>query len=137
MISVKDTQEPYSWIARLSQIGTAFFTMLNGELVGKDKLGNRYYREKKKGDMPREKRWVIYNGRPEASLVPPEWHGWLHYTLDQPLPEESEFHRPWIKPHEPNLTFSPAAYFPPSLKTGHRAKATGDYQAWKPTSKAN
>lgn len=128
--------EPYSWIAKLSNIGTALNTLFFGHYVGKDRLGNRYYRERSASGGMREKRWVMYKGRPEASQVPPEWHGWLHYTLDQPLPEESEFHRPWIKPHQPNLTFSDAAYRPPGhfLKGGKRAKATGDYQAWVPTS---
>ncbi len=129
---MQSTQEPYSWIAKLSNIGTYFCTMLSGKYVGKDRFGNRYYSEKKHADALREKRWVIYNGRPEASLVPPEWHGWLHYTLDEPLPEESEFHRPWIKPHEPNLTFSDDGYRPPALKTGKREHATGDYQPWQP-----
>ena len=32
----------------------------------------------------RKRRWVIYNGYAEASKVPPDWHGWLHYTFDEP-----------------------------------------------------
>ena len=32
--------------------------------------------------MRRRKRWVIYNGVVEASRVPADWHGWLHYTND-------------------------------------------------------
>lgn len=130
-------QEPNSWISKLSHIGTRLFTIFSGEYVGKDRTGNRYYRERSKPKEGREKRWVMYKGRPEASEVPPEWHGWLHYTLDQPLPEESEFHRPWMKPHEANMTFSEKAYRPPGhfLKGGKRAPATGDYQAWKPNSR--
>ncbi|MDX1923456.1 MAG: NADH:ubiquinone oxidoreductase subunit NDUFA12 [Alphaproteobacteria bacterium] len=129
-------QEPYSWIARFSHLGTQLFTLFSGELVGKDSHGNKYFRQKKqKGAQKsnvREKRWVIYNGRPEASLVPPEWHGWLHYTLDEPLPEESDFHQAWVKQHHANLTFSDKAYRPPVFESGKRDKATGDYQAWQP-----
>jgi NADH:ubiquinone oxidoreductase subunit len=127
-------KEPFSLIARISHIGTQMFTYFSGKLVGTDRAGNRYYRQR--GKTPkgvREKRWVMYNGRPEASLVPPEWHGWLHHNLDQPLPEESEFHKPWVKPHQPNLTFTDQAYSPPAIVSGGmRAKATGDYEAWTP-----
>ncbi len=133
-----DVQEPYSLIARLSHLGTQMFTYFCGVKVGTDRFGNRYYKERGVKDR-REKRWVVYNGRPEASLVPPEWHGWLHYTLDQPLPEESEFHKQWIKPHQPNLTFTDQAYLPPGhvVKGGQRAKATGDYEAWAPKDAVN
>ena len=125
-------KEPYSWIARLSHIGTAMNTYFFGVKVGTDRAGNRYYRERRTPKDCREKRWVMFNGRPEASLVPPEWHGWLHHTLDQPLPEESEFHKPWVKPHRPNLTFTDKAYAPPAARGEPRAKATGDYEAWTP-----
>ena len=132
-------QEHYSWIARLSNLGTQLFTIFSGELVGKDSHVNRYFRQKIQKGAPsfsnmREKRWVMYKGRPEASLVPPEWHGWLHYTLDEPLPEESDFHQAWVKQHHGNLTFTDKAYHPPGhfLEGGKRDKATGDYQAWQP-----
>jgi NADH:ubiquinone oxidoreductase subunit len=39
-----------------------------------------------------------------------------------------------MKEHRPNLTGTPLAYRPPghTLKGGHRAPASGDYEAWKP-----
>ena len=60
-------------------IGTKIYTWMNGEEVGKDAEGNRYYRQKGGGKVHRdslrkERRWVIYNGVVEASRVPPEWH---------------------------------------------------------------
>ncbi len=132
-------QEPYSWIARFSHLGTRLFTSFSGELVGTDRHGNHYYRQRKKGasikePRIREKRWVMYNGRPEPSLVPPEWHGWLHYTFDEPLPEESDFHQTWVKPHHGNPTFTKQATLPPGhvLRGGQRARATGDYESWQP-----
>ena len=132
--TLKAMHEPYSWIARLSHIGTRLFTQFSGVEVGVDKDGNRYYRERKTPKDCRQKRWVIYNGRPEASRVPPEWHGWLHHTSDEPLPEESDFHQVWVKPHQPNLTFTEKAYLPPGhfLEDGKRDKASGDYKAWRP-----
>ncbi len=134
-----NTAEPYSWIARLSHIGTALFTLFGGVKVGSDKYGNTYYIERSVPKGVRKRRWVVYKGRPEASEVPPEWHGWLHFTADQPLPDDSEFHQVWQKPHQPNLTFTDQAYFPPGhvMEGGKRDKATGDYQAWQPKAKRN
>jgi len=110
------------------------FTWRRGVKVGTDSFGNVYYRERKPRKGMRARRWVVYNGEIEASRVPPEWHGWLHYTQDEPLPPNSPFHKPWVKEHLPNPTGSMNAYRPPGhvLKGGQRARATGDYEAWTP-----
>jgi NADH:ubiquinone oxidoreductase subunit len=115
-------------------IGTLLFTRLFGEKVGGDPYGNVYYQHRKTPSTGRRKRWVIYVGEPEASRVPPEWHAWLHYTIDAPPLDAEKLHKPWQKPHIPNLTGSPAAYRPPghTLRGGHRAKGTGDYEPWTP-----
>lgn len=116
-------------------LGTKLFTWLRGELVGTDAAGNRYYQERKAVPGRRRRRWVIYNGQVEASRVPPDWHGWLHYTVNEPPGEgQSAAQRPWQKPHQPNLTGTPLAYRPPghTLEGGQRAKATGDYEPWTP-----
>jgi NADH:ubiquinone oxidoreductase subunit len=116
-------------------IGTALFSALNGEHVGTDAQGNKYYRAQgRKGPDGREKRWVIYNGPNDASRVPPEWHGWLHGSYDA-LPES---HLPpakiWEVDHTPNATGTPAAYRPAGAleRGGQRASAAGDYEAWSP-----
>lgn len=113
-------------------IGTRLFTWAKGQLVGTDSQGNRYYREKKAVAGRRVRRWVLYNGVAEASRVPPEWHAWLHYTVDQPLEASPE--KPWVKEHIANLTGTPDAYLPQGhdLRGGNREKATGDYEAWQP-----
>jgi len=110
-------------------------------LVGTDQLGNRYYRDKARkelqrggGRRSREKRWVLYQGEPEATKVPALWHAWLHHTIDE-IPDKSGGKRyPWEKEHLPNLTGTPAAYRPPGavLRGGHREPATGDYEPWRP-----
>lgn len=123
------------FLSVLSPVQISFFTLLSGgEKVGTDALGNRYYRAKPRTGYKREKRWVMYKDTPEASLVPPEWHGWLHYQTDE-VPGDESFRRPWQKPHLPNMTGTTAAYRPPGhvLEGGQREKATGDYEAWKPT----
>jgi NADH:ubiquinone oxidoreductase subunit len=114
-------------------IGTWLFTKLKGRQVGSDATGNAYYEEKRQvaGSL-RNRRWVAYAGAPEASAVPPEWHAWLHYTTDAPLPETGR--AAWQKPHLANATGTPDSYRPPGhdYEGGTRAKATGDYEAWTP-----
>ena len=93
--------------------GTWIYTALNGVEVGRDAQGNRHCRERHEPDGRRRKRWVICNGTREASRVPPEWHGWLHYTVDE-TPEEAPVERkPWQAEHQPNLTGTPEAWHPP------------------------
>jgi NADH:ubiquinone oxidoreductase subunit len=117
-----------SWSNRL-------YTALRGQLVGTDAGGNRYYVQSKGiGPLGVPRRWIIYRNLAEASQIPPEWHGWMHYTVDTPPTEEAYKPRPWEKEHRMNMTGTPAAYRPPGsiLAGGKRPKATGDYQAWKP-----
>src|SRR5262249_43194118 len=90
--------------------GTQGWTYLYGEYVGDDEFGNRYYRTKGGKIDPTlglERRWVIYNGLAEASMVPPTWHGWLHHSAKLPPTEEKVVERPWEKPYRPNLTGTP------------------------------
>jgi NADH:ubiquinone oxidoreductase subunit len=116
----------------MTTIGTRLFTLFNGRFVGQDDVGNRYYRERWASAGRRRRRWVVYKGEVDASRVPPEWHAWLHYTTDAPLPEPQRW--PWQKPHLANATGTADGYRPPGhdYKGGVRAPATGDYEAWTP-----
>lgn len=113
-------------------LGTWLFTRLHGRRVGTDADGNTYYEERRAPTSRRARRWVIYAGAAEASKVPPEWHAWLHYTTDAPLPVAAR--RPWQQPHIANPTGTAASYRPPGhdYRGGTRAAATGDYEAWSP-----
>ena len=115
-------------------IGTRLFTYFRGRLVGSDPDGNRYFEEKRARRGVRMRRWVMYEGEAEASKVPAEWHSWLHFTTDEPLPMSAR--QPWQLPHQPNLTGTPAGYRPPGhdYSGGQRPKATGDYESWTPGS---
>lgn len=116
-------------------IGTWLHTKLHGRQVGTDGAGNTYYEDKRTPTSGRRaRRWVAFAGADEASAVPPEWHAWLHYTVDEPLPDSGR--KPWQKPHLPNATGTAASYRPAGhdYEGGHRAKATGDYEAWTPGS---
>ena len=125
---MKFLTELFAWWTG-NTIGTRLFTWRYGSKVGEDGFGNVYYQTK-----DGKRRWVVYRDQSEASLVPPEWHGWLHYTVDVPPTEERYQPRPWQKPHRPNLTGTPGAHRPTgsTLAQGRRPKATGDYKAWSP-----
>jgi NADH:ubiquinone oxidoreductase subunit len=120
-------------------IGTMLNSARTGEQVGTDHQGNTYFRAAKlqsmDGPFPgRERRWVIYNGANDASRVPPEWHGWLHGSFDG-IPESNlPPARIWEVPFTPNATGTRDAYLPQGslARGGHRAPATGDYEAWSP-----
>nr|WP_245161660.1 NADH:ubiquinone oxidoreductase subunit NDUFA12 [Brevundimonas alba] len=106
-----------------------------GEPVGTDEFGNRYYQSRDTTSYDgRRRRWVTYNGYADASKVPPDWHGWLHYTYDEPPTEHPLPRRAWEKDHLPNLSGTPMAWRPQGslAAEGQRPAATGDYEAWRP-----
>ena len=115
-------------------IGTRLFTLLKGRYVGSDPYDNRYYVERGFGRRRRPRRWVLFEGEREASLIPPRWRAWLHYTIDAPPLDDAPPH-PWQLEHQPNLTGTAEAYRPPGheFRGGRRDRATGDYEPWRPS----
>lgn len=108
-------------------LGTQLFTKRRGKQVGEDAEGNLFYQT-----ADGKRRWVIYSGEPEASRVSPEWHGWLHFTWNEPPTEVPLLHKPWEKPHVANLTGTPLAYAPEgSIRREHPLERR-DYEAWQP-----
>lgn len=116
----------------LSNIQILVHTALFGTCIGADTLGNKYYTGKPRRGTKLQRRWVMYAGKTEASMVPPEWHGWLHHQTDVIPSAINPYRKDWIKPHQPNMTGTPEAYMPPVLKGKPRAAATGDYVSWTP-----
>lgn len=115
--------------------GTRLFTWRKGKLVGEDEFGNRYYVQRKgNGPLGVPARWVVYPSLSEASQVPPDWHGWLHHTVDEPPTTANYQPRPWQRPHQMNLTGTASAYRPQGSIIGarSRAKTTSDYKPWRP-----
>ena len=116
--------------------GARFHIGRRGLEVGRDDFGNRYYEAKDATCSydNRKRRWVIYQGYADASKVPPEWHGWLHYTFDEIPTAQNLPRQPWEKDHVPNLTGTVNAWRPSGsiARRGERARATGDYQPWTP-----
>lgn len=117
-------------------LGTRLFTWRTGERIGQDEFGNTYYRTRggaKDPALGHERRWVIYNGVAEGSMVPPGWHGWLHHRTDTAPSQESYAPREWEQPHQGNLTGSAGAYRPKGSIIGAAQPASGkDYQPWTP-----
>ncbi len=111
--------------------GLFLFTLRHGGLVGKDAQDNLYFERPGRPGLARTRRWVVYNGAPDASAIGPEWHAWLHHLTDEPLPDTG---RPWQRPHQRNLTGTPASYRPPGhdYEGGKRARASADYESWTP-----
>jgi NADH:ubiquinone oxidoreductase subunit len=120
----------------MATLGTLLFTWRKGEQVGEDEFGNRYYKEKGKptGVLGRERRWVLYKGKPEASKVPAAWHIWLHHTTNKLPVQQAVEKNKWEEEHLPNLTGTGYAYHPggSALVEGKRQKSSADYEAWKP-----
>lgn len=110
--------------------GTTFTSRRHGEEMGRDDAGNVYFRHRK--DPAR--RWVIYDGSNDSSRVPPSWNAWLRGTIDD-VPEKSlPARRSFEQAPLPNLTGTDLSYRPSGSlsRSGRRAPATGDYEAWKP-----
>lgn len=101
-------------------------TFFSGVLVGHDQFGNKYYTDRKN-----KRRWVLYKGIDEASKVPAEWHGWLHYTHERPLVSNE---LSWQKHHLPNLTGTKYRYLPAAhnLRGAERKPVPLHYQPWQP-----
>jgi NADH:ubiquinone oxidoreductase subunit len=107
--------------------GTALFSWRHGNKVGADADGNIYLEGA-------GRRWVMYAGSNDVSRVPPEWYAWLTRQIDA-VPDEALPPPPkFLKAPVPNLTGTPLAYRPSGAieRGGHRAAASGDYQAWTP-----
>ena len=117
-------------------IGARFTIAKTSKFVGEDDFGNKYYEAVTNKDSydGRRRRYVVYKGYAEASKIPPDWHGWMHYTFDEPPTKAPLLRRAWEKPHQPNLTGTIHAWRPKGAigRGGQRASATGDYQAWTP-----
>lgn len=127
----------FSFLGVLSPVHIGMVRILSGaRYVGTDPLGNKYYSAPPRPGYSRDRRMVHYNGPAEASLIPPEWHGWMHHQTNVVPPDDGNpsFRKSWQKGHRPNMTGTVKAWRPPGhiLSGGMRPKATGDYEAWTP-----
>ena len=113
---------------------TMLTTWLHGELVGEDRFGNRYYRQRGARNWRQEKRWVVFGPGGESTMVPPGWVGWLHRRLELPPEQQPVATYQWEQERMPSPPDNRLAYRPQGSleRGGKRAPATGDYEAWTP-----
>lgn len=135
----------------------------DGTLVGTDTNGNKYFENK---NAPTgHTRWVEYPTVPgvwaledkyDASMVSPDWHGWLHYMHDIPGNQVlAKFGQPFKQPHRVNQTMlrpqyttpagltskdheegQPAGFHMPPGQSGNtkpRGRLGAKYQVWDPS----
>tara|TARA_B100000965_G_scaffold225529_1_gene188766 strand:- start:7323 stop:7673 length:351 start_codon:yes stop_codon:yes gene_type:complete len=101
--------------------GTFLKTLFFGKLVGKDELGNKYYKDNQ------DKRWVIYSNNIEATKITSDWFMWIHHTVDK-IPNQNEKKYIWQKKHKENKTGSKDSYQPVKIKKDNKLKR---YETWK------
>ena len=101
-------------------LGTYLKTLFTGKYVGKDKFGNKYYKNKN------DERWVIYANSIDASKITSEWYLWIHHTIDK-IPSENENKKfSWQKDHKENKTGTKERYNPVKIKKVSEKK----YETW-------
>ena len=110
----------FTWWNRQT-LGTFLKTLFFGKFVGKDELGNKYYKSKN------DERWVIYSGDIEATKITSEWFLWIHHTIDK-IPGEKDTKYTWQKKHQENKTGTKESYKPVKIKKGQNEKK---YETWK------
>ena len=107
-----------------------------GRFVGQDDYGNRYYEERFLFRRPERapKRWVSFAGDADPTKIPAHWHGWIHFTYEDPLSVKSHN---WEKKHLQNLTGTSYAYRPRgSLLRADEEGVKPTYIPWNPASSA-
>jgi len=111
-----------------------FSDIKRGDLVGEDQFGNKYF-ENRSFPLGRD-RWVEFKAKKyDASLVPPEWHAWLHRMTDKPGSEIAKFAHPRTKAeHRPNLTATENRYTPPNFILNNTYVKRQMYDPWTPRS---
>ena len=91
-----------------------YFIKLFHKKIAQDHYGNEYYLSHKKDYLGRKKRYIIYNGLCESTKIPPMWHAWLHYMIDDTPDKIDKFD--WQIDYRPNLSGTNFAYDPSKSK---------------------
>ena len=110
----------FTWWNRQT-LGTFLKTLFSGIFVGKDKFGNKYYKNKN------DERWVIYSTEVEATKITADWNLWIHHTNDK-VPNDNEKKYIWQKEHSANKTGTSESHKPVKIKKENNLKK---YETWK------
>ena len=112
----------FTWWNRQT-FGTFLKTLFTGRYVGKDKFGNKYYKNKN------DERWVIYSKDIEATKIVSDWYLWMHHTIDKvPSNSSDEKKYKWQKEHKENKTGTKEKFKPVEIKKGNTKEK---YEIWK------
>ena len=102
-------------------LGTFLKTLFFGSYVGKDELGNKYYKNNN------NERWVVYSSNIEATRITSDWYLWIHHTVDK-IPKEIENKKySWQKNHLENQTGTKNSHKPTKIKKDNIQKK---YETW-------
>ena len=102
--------------------GTFLKTLFTGIFVGKDELGNKYYKNKK------NERWVVYSKDIEATKITSDWYLWIHHTVDKVPDLKNNNKYVWQKDHKENKTGTKDRHQPVKIKKDTKQKK---YETWK------
>ena len=102
-------------------VGTFLKTIFTGIYVGRDELGNKYYKNKK------DERWVIYSKNIEATKITSDWFLWIHHTVDKTPTETKYMKYEWQKEHKENMTGTQKSFKPIKIKKNNIKKK---YDTW-------
>ena len=111
----------FTWWNRQT-FGTFLKTLFTGIFVGKDELGNKYYKNNK------NERWVVYSKDIEATKITSDWYLWMHHTIDKIPDDKLEKKYEWQKKHLENKTGTDEKYKPIKIRKNNVQKK---YNSWK------
>ena len=102
-------------------LGTFLKTLFFGSYVGKDELGNKYYKNNN------NERWVVYSSNIEATRITSDWYLWIHHTVDKTPKEIENKKYSWQKNHLENQTGTKNSHKPTKIKKDNIQKK---YETW-------
>ena len=108
---------------RVAQLREVWAEKGNKILVGEDEYGNKYWTTTDSTEVHRN-RWVELKGKSsnwmyDPTEIPSEWHGWLHYSRDEPPTALDSSGKTSVTPqhlkvkHRIGLSGTRDQYFPP------------------------
>lgn len=107
----------------------------HGVHVGTDQFGNKYY-ERLQDEQYGRHRWVVYADlrypNYDATAVPPEWHGWLHFISDDAPSRVPPDTPHFALPHQPSLTGTAERYLPKGSWFNPQKMAWKKVEYWQP-----
>jgi len=99
-------------------LGFKIYSLLNGNLVHEDSLGNKFYTDKNNT----VKRWVVYAKGLGPESLPTNYHNWLHNTSDSIIDTNSS---------ENDLIDNIKSRTKKHIST-HKDKFDKGYNSWQP-----